>query len=195
MAAAITNRMAATGTDHVLLDATQLGDAELRRRFPRVYAACQAIGVDPGRSPIPVVPAAHYHCGGVVTDTRGRTTVPGLYAAGEVARTGLHGANRLASNSLLEGLVYGAHAGRGFPAILLLPGPHATVRLTAVRGRRLGGPAPLRAGALRRLLAQFLLARRVALGTGGTRLGLIRHFGDGFLDQVGGLAAKQRRHA
>jgi L-aspartate oxidase len=126
VAAAITSRMATTGTDHVLLDATHLGGAELRRRFPTVYAACEAIGVDPGRSPIPVVPAAHYHCGGVVTDTRGRTTVPGLYAAGEVARTGLHGANRLGSNSLLEGLVMGGRAAEAIAADLATapcPGP------------------------------------------------------------------------
>jgi L-aspartate oxidase len=110
VAAAITSRMAATGADHVLLDATDLGAALLRRRFPTVHAACMAIGVDPTCMPIPVAPAAHYHCGGVVTDVNGRTTVPGLYAAGEVARTGLHGANRLASNSLLEGLVMGTRA-------------------------------------------------------------------------------------
>ncbi|MGH3888448.1 MAG: L-aspartate oxidase, partial [Pseudonocardiaceae bacterium] len=90
VAAAITHRMAMTGTDHVLLDATHLGAEEFRCRFPTVHAACTAIGVDPGRAPIPVAPAAHYQCGGVVTDTRGRTTVAGLYAAGEVARTGLH---------------------------------------------------------------------------------------------------------
>jgi L-aspartate oxidase len=126
VATAITNRMATTDTDHVLLDATHLGGAEFRRRFPTVYAACTAIGVDPGRSPIPVAPAAHYQCGGVVTDTRGRTTVPGLYAAGEVARTGLHGANRLASNSLLEGLVMGARAAEAVAADLAMspcPGP------------------------------------------------------------------------
>ena len=124
VAAAITRRMAATGTDHVLLDATHLGGAEFRRRFPTVHAACTAIGVDPGRAPIPVAPAAHYHCGGVVTDTRGRTTVPGLYAAGEVARTGLHGANRLASNSLLEGLVMGSRAAEAVAADLAMsPGP------------------------------------------------------------------------
>ncbi|MGH3928503.1 MAG: L-aspartate oxidase, partial [Pseudonocardiaceae bacterium] len=108
VAAAITSRMAATGTDHVLLDATHLGG--FRRRFPTVYGACAVAGLDPGREPIPVAPAAHYLCGGVVTDTSGRTTVPGLYAAGEVARTGLHGANRLASNSLLEGLVMGSRS-------------------------------------------------------------------------------------
>ncbi|MGI9063125.1 MAG: L-aspartate oxidase, partial [Pseudonocardiaceae bacterium] len=105
VSAAITRRLAATGTDHVLLDATGLPD--FRRRFPTVWAACAAAGVDPVTQPIPVTPAAHYFCGGVVTDTCGRTSVAGLYAAGEVARTGLHGANRLASNSLLEGLVVG----------------------------------------------------------------------------------------
>jgi L-aspartate oxidase len=126
VAAAITNRMAQTGTDHVLLDATHLGGAQLRRRFPTVHAACLAVGVDPGLDPIPVAPAAHYQCGGVVTDISGRTTVPGLYAVGEVARTGLHGANRLASNSLLEGLVMGARAAQAVAADLVVlphPGP------------------------------------------------------------------------
>ncbi|MGH3693886.1 MAG: L-aspartate oxidase [Pseudonocardiaceae bacterium] len=126
VAAAITSRMASTGTDHVLLDATHLGDALLRRRFPTVYAACRVAGLDPGRTPIPVAPAAHYQCGGVVTDISGRSTVPGLYAAGELARTGLHGANRLASNSLLEGLVMGARAAEAVAADLVVsprPGP------------------------------------------------------------------------
>ncbi|MDQ3760503.1 MAG: L-aspartate oxidase [Actinomycetota bacterium] len=126
VAATITSRMATTGSDHVLLDATHLGGAHLRRRFPTVSAACMAAGVDPGREPIPVAPAAHYQCGGVVTDTSARTTVPGLYAAGEVARTGLHGANRLASNSLLEGLVMGTRAAEAVAADLAMsqrPGP------------------------------------------------------------------------
>lgn len=111
--AAITRRMtAAPGgvDDHVFLDATRLGAEVFLRRFPGVRAACLAVGIDPARQPIPVAPAAHYHCGGVLTDLRGRTSVPGLYAVGEVARTGLHGANRLASNSLLEGLVMGERA-------------------------------------------------------------------------------------
>jgi L-aspartate oxidase len=126
VAAAITSRMAQTGADHVLLDTTHLGDAALRRRFPTVHAACMAVGVDPSRAPIPVAPAAHYQCGGVATDTSGRTTVPGLYAAGELARTGLHGANRLASNSLLEGLVMGARAAEAVAADIAVsqrPGP------------------------------------------------------------------------
>ncbi len=126
VAAAITDRMVRTGSDHVLLDTTHLGGAQLRRRFPTVYAACMAVGVDPGRAPIPVVPAAHYQCGGVITDTSGRSTVPGLYAAGELARTGLHGANRLASNSLLEGLVMGTWTAEAVAADLAVsqrPGP------------------------------------------------------------------------
>ncbi|MCY7343565.1 MAG: FAD-binding protein, partial [Pseudonocardia sp.] len=110
VAAAITRTLAATGADCVHLDARALDG--FARRFPTVYAACAAAGIDPVREPIPVTPAAHYTCGGVVTDLDGRTVVHGLYAAGEVARTGLHGANRLASNSLLEGLVMGSRAAR-----------------------------------------------------------------------------------
>ena len=93
--------------DHVYLDATRIAPAVFARRFPTVSISCAEAGIDPNTAPIPVAPAAHYHCGGVRTDLCGRTTVPGLYAVGEVARTGLHGANRLASNSLLEGLVMG----------------------------------------------------------------------------------------
>jgi L-aspartate oxidase len=93
--------------DHIFLDATGIAPALFARRFPTVSAACALAGVQPSAEPIPVAPAAHYHCGGIGTDMNGRTTVPGLFAVGEVARTGLHGANRLASNSLLEGLVMG----------------------------------------------------------------------------------------
>lgn len=111
VSAAITRRLASAPggvDDHVFLDAT--GVPGFARRFPTVLAACLAAGVDSRREPIPVAPAAHFACGGVITDTHGRTEVTGLYAAGEVARTGLHGANRLASNSLLEGLVLGRRA-------------------------------------------------------------------------------------
>ncbi|HYH30798.1 MAG TPA: L-aspartate oxidase [Pseudonocardia sp.] len=114
VAAAITRTLAATGAACVHLDATAIPG--FARRFPTVHAACRDAGIDPVREPIPVTPAAHYACGGVVTDRHGRTAVPGLYAAGEVARTGLHGANRLASNSLLEGLVVGARAARAVVA-------------------------------------------------------------------------------
>ncbi|MEV3959830.1 L-aspartate oxidase [Nocardia sp. NPDC050193] len=106
---AIAARMRSLGADHVYLDARQV--SEFTRRFPTITMSCRAAGIDPRRDLIPVAPAAHYQCGGVVTDLHGRTGVAGLYAAGEVARTGLHGANRLASNSLLEGLVMGERAG------------------------------------------------------------------------------------
>ncbi|MEV6562452.1 L-aspartate oxidase [Nocardia sp. NPDC051756] len=106
---AIAARMRALGTDHVYLDARAIDG--FPQRFPTITASCRAAGIDPGTDLIPVAPAAHYQCGGVVTDPHGRTAVPGLYAAGEVARTGLHGANRLASNSLLEGLVVGERVG------------------------------------------------------------------------------------
>ncbi|WP_422772177.1 L-aspartate oxidase [Plantactinospora sp. WMMC1484] len=96
----------ATGADHVYLDARHLGRDYLARRFPTIVASCLAAGIDPAAEPIPVAPAAHYASGGVRTDLHGRTSIPGLYACGEVACTGVHGANRLASNSLLEGLVF-----------------------------------------------------------------------------------------
>src|SRR5665213_3640372 len=79
-------------------------------RFPTVYAACMSADIDPAIQPIPVAPAAHYHMGGIAADARGRTSLEGLWAVGECAATGLHGANRLASNSLLEALVFGARA-------------------------------------------------------------------------------------
>ncbi|MGU3431445.1 L-aspartate oxidase [Actinomycetes bacterium M1A6_2h] len=106
---AIATRLRESGGDHVLLDAR--GIADIAHRFPTVTASCLAAGIDPSVDLIPVAPAAHYSCGGVVTDVHGRTAVPGLYAAGEVARTGLHGANRLASNSLVEGAVVGERVG------------------------------------------------------------------------------------
>ncbi|MER7130319.1 L-aspartate oxidase [Streptosporangium saharense] len=106
VAKAITRRMRETGTDHMYLDARHFGEEKWRTRFPTIHAICLEHGIDPVTQLIPVAPASHYASGGVRTDLRGRTSVPGLYACGEVACTGVHGANRLASNSLLEGLVF-----------------------------------------------------------------------------------------
>jgi len=119
VAKAIMRELLTSGTDHVYLDGRHLGAAEWARRFPTILASCRAHGIDPVTEPIPVVPAAHYVSGGIRTDLHGRTSVPGLYACGEVACTGVHGANRLASNSLLEGLVFAERIalalGRGLP--------------------------------------------------------------------------------
>ena len=106
VAKAITRRMRETGTECVFLDARAFGEDMWRVRFPTILASCREHGIDPVTELIPVAPASHYASGGVRTDLDGRTSVPGLYACGEVACTGVHGANRLASNSLLEGLVF-----------------------------------------------------------------------------------------
>jgi L-aspartate oxidase len=131
VAAAIDARLRQTGDPCVYLDATGIDD--VRRRFPTVTAACLAAGIDPAARPIPVVPGAHYSCGGVHTDVHGRTELPGLFAAGEVARTGMHGANRLASNSLLEGLVVGGRAGRAASAHAQESGPTTATAPDAAR--------------------------------------------------------------
>ena len=110
------------GLDCVFLDISHKPADFLREHFPNILARCAELGIDITQQPIPVVPAAHYSCGGIVTDLRARTDVPGLYAVGETACTGLHGANRLASNSLLECLVYGEAAASD---ILANPRPHA----------------------------------------------------------------------
>jgi L-aspartate oxidase len=100
------------GSDYLLLDARSVTGSPLEERFPGIFEKCMSVGLDIRREPIPVVPAAHYFCGGVKVGLAGRTSVAGLYAAGETACTGVHGANRLASVSLLEGLYFGHAAGK-----------------------------------------------------------------------------------
>ncbi|MCB1024945.1 MAG: FAD-binding protein, partial [Acidobacteria bacterium] len=107
----IVTEMRKTGTRTVYLDITAKGEEFLKHRFPKIYETCKYFGLDIAKDLLPVSPASHYCMGGVRTDLWGRTTVEGLYAAGEVTCTGVHGANRLASNSLLEGLVFGARSG------------------------------------------------------------------------------------
>jgi len=122
VARAIDSEMKASGAEHVWLDITHHPESLLRERFPNIYAQCRAQGINIAEDLIPVVPAAHYLCGGVVTDLHGATPLPGLYACGEAACTGLHGANRLASNSLLEALVM-SHRATSHLAEYLRSGP------------------------------------------------------------------------
>ncbi len=117
------------GGGRVFLDARRVVGDEFPDRFPSVFRLCMADGIDPRVEPVPVAPAAHYHMGGVATDLDGRTSLPGLWAVGETARTGVHGANRLASNSLLEGSVFGRRAAESvMTAGLPIPGPAALRR-------------------------------------------------------------------
>ena len=118
---AIVAEMRRTGAPHVFLDLSHRGGEWIHARFPRIYETCLRYGIDLGKSPAPVHPAAHYAMGGVRTDLEGRTNLPRLFAAGEAACTGVHGANRLASNSLLEGVVFGARAGRAMRELARAP--------------------------------------------------------------------------
>jgi L-aspartate oxidase len=112
VARAIDTEMKASGEEHVFLDCRHLEKEDLKKGFPNIYKKCKSIGVDISSDMIPVVPAAHYLCGGIKVDTNGRSSIQRLYASGETASTGLHGANRLASNSLLEAIVYSDRAAR-----------------------------------------------------------------------------------
>ena len=133
---AITAEMLARGDPHVLLDMRELGAERIETRFPGIATTCRSFGVDPATDPVPVRPSAHYFVGGIKVNQNGESTVRRLYGCGEVTASGVHGANRLGSNSLLEGLVYGAragdHAGR------MASGP----RGDSVRSFRGKGPPP-----------------------------------------------------
>jgi L-aspartate oxidase len=135
------------------LDAREAVGESFPERFPTVFEACRQHGLDPRREPLPVAPAAHYHMGGVDVDLDGRTCVPGLWAAGEVACTGVHGANRLASNSLLEALVFGARVARSVgEALPHLRRPSGSLALPAVEPSAAPGEAAAVEAALRRLM-------------------------------------------
>jgi L-aspartate oxidase len=125
-----TRRMLELGADHVFLDATGL--EAFAQRFPNIAAELTAVGLDPATDWLPVAPAAHYTCGGIVTDLHGASSLPGLWAAGEVSCSGVHGANRLASNSLLEGMVFGPRAVEAIEAGV--SGPEATGAMRTVLG-------------------------------------------------------------
>jgi L-aspartate oxidase len=111
----------ATGDPNVFLDLTHFAPGFVSKRFPRIYETCRQYGLDLEKAPAPVRPAAHYAMGGIRTDLNGRASLPRLFAAGEAACTGVHGANRLASNSLLEGVVFGARAGRAMRSLCPTP--------------------------------------------------------------------------
>ncbi|CAL9461530.1 hypothetical protein SUDANB121_02662 [Nocardiopsis dassonvillei] len=152
VARTIAATMAEQGVDHVFLETRHFGAAVWESRFPTILASCREHGIDPLTEPVPVAPAAHYASGGVEVDIEGRTGVPGLWAVGEVARTGVHGANRLASNSLLEGLVFAERiaarlaaeprplptGGEPAPHVTALPDPAVTTRLRALMSRHAG---------------------------------------------------------
>jgi L-aspartate oxidase len=147
------------GTDHVWLDARHLDCAFLRERFPTVYNGLQARGYDLCSQLIPIAPASHYFIGGALTDTWGRTTIPGLYACGETASTGIHGANRLASNSLLEGLVFGDRTVRELDRYLSVSDPAVRkVRLDLADEPREGND-PAVIAQQRKVVAQLMTDR------------------------------------
>ena len=152
---AIVQEQARTGQP-VFLSLQHLDPAWVHERFPTIAAACRGAGLDLARDRVPVGPAAHYVMGGVVTDLRGRTALPGLFAAGEVACTGVHGANRLASNSLLEGLVFGARAGKAMaeaPAAGAFAVPLRVVMpAEAIRAKAEAAALPTRESAIRALM-------------------------------------------
>jgi len=162
VARAIQDQMLARGDSHVLLDISHMPAAETLAHFPNIAARCAESGVDITRDPIPVVPAQHYMCGGVQTGLTGETSVPGLFACGEVACTGLHGANRLASNSLLEGLVFATRAVK--PAVAHLTATRSTAPLALqYAATHLGGAAAKMPSKLAPAAEAWVAAKRAKL--------------------------------
>lgn len=160
VARAIARRLVERGLDHVWLDATAIDD--LPRRFPTIWAASRAAGYDPTTDWLPVAPAAHYLSGGVCTDLDGATTLPGLWACGEVACSGVHGANRLASNSLLDGLVFAPRVAAAIAAGKEGPDPTGVLRDVARLGGE-GSPGPGPAATLRREALQRAMTTRAGV--------------------------------
>lgn len=179
VARAIDSEMKRTGDPHVLLHVDHLGGDFLRRRFPTIHATCRLHGIEIEREPIPVVPAAHYSCGGLMTDLHARTSIPGLYSVGETASHGLHGANRLASNSLLEALVFArraAQAAAGEPRPVLpsrsrrLSAPNQpSCGLTSLYSERLAAVMAQNVGVFRRIEAIEKASAEVAVMATGVR--------------------------
>jgi L-aspartate oxidase len=132
------------GADHVFLDATGLESFDTR--FPNIAKELRSVGLDPAKDWLPVAPAAHYTCGGIVTDLRGSSSLPGLWAAGEASCSGVHGANRLASNSLLEGMVFGPRAVEAIEAGA--SGPEPTGAMRTVMGMDADRPDEVPAGVI-----------------------------------------------
>lgn len=163
VARAIAREIAAGRT--VYLDARATVGARFPEMFPTVYALCRAIGIDPVTQPIPVAPAAHYHMGGIAVDENGRSTLPGLWACGEVASTGAHGANRLASNSLLEAVVFGARVAADIDATL--PDQTRAIGIAAIEPPKIHGPSAVSAPIvtqLRELMTRHVGVERDAAG-------------------------------
>ncbi|RAR61529.1 L-aspartate oxidase [Onishia taeanensis] len=167
VARAIDAQMQETGASHVLLDISHLPATALQAHFPTIHAHCLGRGIDITRQPIPVVPAAHYSCGGVATDLDGRTGVEGLFAIGEVACTGLHGANRMASNSLLECLVFARAAAESLKATSPEPSEHASLS----RQPELDVPADNRTEAPRQHIDRLFQRLRAIMSR---RVGIVR---------------------